>query len=290
MARDGLLLLRKEESWWTLPPWIRYSPSDYTLEQWYEACLIRPARNELRSKAQCKLPVKTPSGVLNKNAIFAAAAALAGARAPLQATKDEKTKAARTLVKLYEQMVQPVPESVRSLSDSSLAHYGVKGMARGESLTEISNRKFRYEPLFTLTKGLGMDSEPSANEAQRFSEELAHYGVKGMRWGVRKDRASSSGPSGPTRAQRRQARDAEILAARKTVQAYQVRSLRNELNFYKSLVTGGRKEAFRILRRDAKEFANSPELKIAQRRTTGEKWLLGAGAALFVVGATRPRR
>ena len=39
-----------------------------------------------------------------------------------------------------------------------------------------------------------------------YQDELAHFGVKGMRWGVRKARPSSGGSGGMTRAQKKRAR------------------------------------------------------------------------------------
>lgn len=148
-------------------PWGSYSESDYTLEQWYNACLIRPPKSDLESKSQCKLPIKTPSGVVNKNAIFAAAAALAGARTPIKASTSEKSKAARTLIRYYREMDKEPPESLTKMSST---------IEMSELLNDISD-----VPV----------------------DELKHYGVKGMKWGVRKDQSKSNQISNSTNQQKK---------------------------------------------------------------------------------------
>jgi hypothetical protein len=125
-------------------PWSDYSEADYSLEQWHSACLIHQHTGPPTSKSQCKLPVKTPNGALNRNGVHAAAAALAGARGGVHAASNEKASAARALVRYYGQLSEDPPESVLSLAHG------------------ISEADLRAE-LF-----------------------LAHHGVKGMKWGVRK--------------------------------------------------------------------------------------------------------
>ena len=131
-------------------PWGDYSESDYTLEQWHRACLIHQHSGQPTSKSQCKLPIRTPSGAVNKNAIFAATAALAGARTPINADAVQKERAARTLLRHYREMNQKPPESLLKLAGAE--HGGVV---------------------------LPTNENPDISE-------LAHYGVKGMRWGVRR--------------------------------------------------------------------------------------------------------
>ena len=60
-------------------PWGRFLESDYTLQQWYRACLIHLHDGPPTAKSQCKLPVREPDGTLNRNGVHAAAA-LAGDR------------------------------------------------------------------------------------------------------------------------------------------------------------------------------------------------------------------
>lgn len=98
-------------------PWGQFSESDYSLEQWYDACLIKPPKAEYTAKSQAKLPVREPDGTLNRNAVHAAAAALAGARGGIKATAQERRAAARALVRLYRELDEKPPESIRRLAN-----------------------------------------------------------------------------------------------------------------------------------------------------------------------------
>lgn len=98
-------------------PWSRFSESDYDEEQWYEACLIKPPKSEYKAKAQCKLPVREPNGMLNRNGVHAAAAALAGARGGVKASPEEKRKAARVLLRLYRELEEEPPESIKRIAE-----------------------------------------------------------------------------------------------------------------------------------------------------------------------------
>jgi hypothetical protein len=99
--------------------WSDFKKSDYTLEQWHAACLIHTHDGASTSKSECKLPVKTPDGTLNRNGVHAAAAALAGARGGLTGVSDDqKKKAAAALKRYYSQLDEDPPDS--------LTHQGVK--------------------------------------------------------------------------------------------------------------------------------------------------------------------
>lgn len=105
-------------------PWSDYSKSDYTLEQWHSACLVHTHDGDPTSKSECKLPVKTPDGALNRNGVHSAAAALGGARGGLKGVSDDQKKtAAKALKRYYAQLDEDPPES--------LNHHGVKGMHWG---------------------------------------------------------------------------------------------------------------------------------------------------------------
>src|SRR5580765_5794043 len=114
-------------------PWSDFTKADYTLEQWHAACLIHQHDGPPTSKDQCKLPVKTPNGAVSRNGVHAAAAALAGARTPINASADEKNKAAKTLIHYYRQMNETPPPSLLQHSDieNLLEHHGTKGMKWG---------------------------------------------------------------------------------------------------------------------------------------------------------------
>jgi hypothetical protein len=95
-------------------PWGQFSESDYRdAEHFCSSSLIdlnEPGQEKI--KAKCKLPVKEPGGAINKNALSAAAAALAGARGGVDAPLEEKRKAARKLVRLYHEADMEPPESL----------------------------------------------------------------------------------------------------------------------------------------------------------------------------------
>lgn len=105
-------------------PWGDYTEADYTLQQWHDACLIHQHTGPPTSKAQCKLPVKTPSGALSRDGVHAALAALHGARTPLIASAAEKAQAAVALRRYYGQLSEPVPPS---LAQSSIGENFIKG-------------------------------------------------------------------------------------------------------------------------------------------------------------------
>lgn len=69
------------------------------------------------SKAGCKLPVFEPVGALNRNGVHAAASALAGGRGGVNAPAAAKRAAARRLIRLYGQLDEEPPESIRRLAD-----------------------------------------------------------------------------------------------------------------------------------------------------------------------------
>lgn len=116
-------------------PWSDFSEADYSLSQWHNACLIHDHAGPPTSKSQCKLPIKTPEGVVNRNGLFAAAAALAGARTPMKATSQQKNQAAKKLLQVYKQIGQTPPHSLYVKHSDSvndiLEHHGIKGMHWG---------------------------------------------------------------------------------------------------------------------------------------------------------------
>ena len=94
-------------------PWSEYTKADYSIEQWHAACLIHIHEGAPTSKGQCKLPVKTPNGAVNRNGVHAAAAALAGARGGLKGVSaDQKSKAAGALRRYYLQLDETAPDSL----------------------------------------------------------------------------------------------------------------------------------------------------------------------------------
>lgn len=95
-----------------------FSEADYSIEQLRRACLINMG-GDPAVKSNYKLPVRTPDGALNRNAIHAAAAALAGARGGVDAPGPLKAKAARALLGMYRQMGDEPPESLVAMASNS---------------------------------------------------------------------------------------------------------------------------------------------------------------------------
>ena len=155
-------------------PWSDYTEADYSIEQWHAACLIHLHNGPPTSKAQCKLPVKTPNGALNRNGVHAAAAALAGARSPLQAPPEQKAKAASALRGYYSQLGETPPDSLKQSTEDVvgliLSHHGVKGMKWGVrrkatvGAQEVIVRDSRF-PGSKRLKTTGGKGHPATSEA-----------------------------------------------------------------------------------------------------------------------------
>lgn len=159
-------------------PWSNYSEADYTLEQWHAACLIHQHTGPPTSKGQCKLPVKTPNGALNVNGVHAAAAALAGARGGVNASSEEKAKAARALMGYYSQLNEKAPASLMGLMHSSLddvlSHYGIKGMKWGV-------RKDESPPVVAPSKpGFEKSATPDAKRVNKAHQTAQEKGTAAL--------------------------------------------------------------------------------------------------------------
>lgn len=144
-------------------PWSDFKQSDYTLEQWYAACLVHLGQGPPTSKSDCKLPVREPDGTLNRNGVHAAAGALAGARGGVDLPPEARAAAIKKIISLYASMGEAAPESMTGVMhadvESFLASFGI--------------------------------TAPS--EVDKF---LAHFGIKGMKWGVHRDPSGTHGGGG----------------------------------------------------------------------------------------------
>ncbi len=96
-------------------PWSNFSQADYTDEQWARACLIDTGQGE--GKQRYNLPVREPSGAVNRNGVHAAAARLN----QVQVSAQQKATAARALVRLYGQLGEDPPDSLRRMAGQSAA-------------------------------------------------------------------------------------------------------------------------------------------------------------------------
>jgi hypothetical protein len=96
-------------------PWSNFSPSDYSPQQWARACLIDTEDGDKDSKDRYKLPVREPSGAVNRNGVHAAAARFG----QLQGVPPEKrAAAAKKLITLYRSDLGETPP------DSLMNHAG----------------------------------------------------------------------------------------------------------------------------------------------------------------------
>ncbi|HHW01902.1 MAG TPA: hypothetical protein GXX35_03690 [Thermoanaerobacterales bacterium] len=94
-------------------PWGSIHESDYNVQQWHRACLIHLHDGAPTAKSQCKLLVREPDGILNRNGVHSAAAALAGARGGVDVPMEQKRKAARKLITLCRELEEEPPESIK---------------------------------------------------------------------------------------------------------------------------------------------------------------------------------
>ncbi|MGH6654813.1 MAG: hypothetical protein ACRDVE_06365 [Actinocrinis sp.] len=118
-AGGGKSLLRKAVTV-SDTPWSKFSAADYTPAQWHRACLIHDhaAGQVPDDKEHDKLPIREPDGTLNRNAVHAAASALAGGRGGVQASAAQKATAARSLVAAYKVLGETPPDSITTLAAS----------------------------------------------------------------------------------------------------------------------------------------------------------------------------
>lgn len=102
---------RAAASSWSDKPWSDFKQSDYTPEQWKNACLI--VDGDGSTKDMCQLPVKEPNGTYNVNGIQAAA----GRINQVKSDGDSVADAAAALANLYGKMKKDVPPEVAKLTE-----------------------------------------------------------------------------------------------------------------------------------------------------------------------------
>lgn len=104
-------------------PWSNFTEADYTPEQWKRACLIDTGVGDTASKARYKLPVKEPNGAINRNGVHAAAARLNQVQAPAE----KKAAAARALIRMYGELGEDPPDSLRRMAGMASSTLSLPG-------------------------------------------------------------------------------------------------------------------------------------------------------------------
>jgi hypothetical protein len=100
-------------------PWGDITQADYRdAEHYCRSSLINLNEGDPATwaKERCKLPVYEPGGALNRNAVHAAAAVLAGSRGGVNAPAAAKRRAAQRLVALYRELDEVPPVSLVTLA------------------------------------------------------------------------------------------------------------------------------------------------------------------------------
>lgn len=128
-------------------------------------------------------------------------------------------------------------------------------------------------------------------------EDLAHFGVKGMKWGERHDRKFQAKVERVrTSGSPRQQRNMQIKVARKNIETRQreIHAIVRASNKTKDPAQRHKLDA--LAAKKAKELFEHPDQLTASRMTTGEKWVngllvggaLAGAAAVGASGGGRP--
>jgi hypothetical protein len=115
-------------------------------------------------------------------------------------------------------------------------------------------------------------------------EALAHFGVKGMKWGVRKPDDSGGGSGGPAKLKGKERTDA-ILNARVRQGARKYAYQNATAEFMVARTAKGQDAAEKSMRKLEKEFYEGEDFKLSKQYTTGEKWVGGVSWAALGAAA-----
>jgi hypothetical protein len=98
-------------------PWDGSASRFPSTEAYCSSCLIdENAPGEKKVQDKCHLPVHEPNGDVNANGVHAAVSALAGGRGGVGASPASKKKAARALIRLYGQINDDPPPSLKNMA------------------------------------------------------------------------------------------------------------------------------------------------------------------------------
>jgi hypothetical protein len=144
-------------------------------ESYCRAALIdRNPAGKPKSKALCSLPVREPSGELNKNALGPAAAAINGARSPLTATGAEKSAAKAKLRGLYKQAGMDAPDSIKA--EDTPAHAAPAAPTAAAVRLGDADRQMVTLSAIRLDEGRGL---PAWQQLHRIGSHAIEHAVAG---------------------------------------------------------------------------------------------------------------
>jgi hypothetical protein len=113
-------------------PWSQVTKASYaTAAEYCDACIIdENATGRPKTKSRCKLPVYEPrrlGGLLNRNAVRAAAERLVQSRGGLMVSGAERHDAAQRLIALFAVIGEPPPHSLVALAGAESIHAPATG-------------------------------------------------------------------------------------------------------------------------------------------------------------------
>jgi HK97 family phage prohead protease len=139
------------------------SASRFSAEQWRRSCLIDTGEGDTDSKERYSLPVREPGGALNANGVHAAAARIG----QVKVSADKKRAAARTLIRLYGEIGDDPPDSLRMLAGMGSSSFNdwLESMRHAIGIPNEAARKAAVETLvacFDEPDPLVADSQDAA--------------------------------------------------------------------------------------------------------------------------------
>ncbi len=154
-------------------PWSNFSEADYSDEQWRRACIVDKGTGE--GKSRYALPVREPSGALNRNAVHAAAGRLNQVSG---ISPEQKAKAARTLVRLYGELGEDPPDSLRSVagvaSSLVLPDTWIDDMRTALAITVPTARKAAVDELVIAQYGTTVATGPDETHDKPDADDGHH--------------------------------------------------------------------------------------------------------------------
>jgi hypothetical protein len=235
-------------------PWSDFPDSDFDDDQWKRSCILDRGADFNTSKQRYAIPVREPSGTLNRKAIARAAAILSSkggfgnARGnKINATHEQLVTARNKLIAIYNSVGEDVPEGLKTEvkqaadlgAEFALEHFGVKGMRWGVRKADVAGAAK------TAGKAVGKGADAVAFELHA-SDDWVHTSILlGARSKLRQDlpaiKEKHSGTGANKRLNRmKNPRSPEARAYRADVKAAYLKRLEERANEHVS-VTGSRR-------------------------------------------------